>query len=121
MNEESGFERRVRRWWIGFTIALFLLLPLDLLTTFVSVSRHGLGVEANPVMWWLLNHGILVVTVAHLAVIVAAVVGFDRAIGAIRRSPAATRGQLSAGVDAWVAFVVAGGVVLVVNNLLAIF
>lgn len=120
MTEENGIDRRVRRWWVGFTVALFLLLPLDLLTTFVSVSRHGLGVEANPVMWWLLHHGMLVLTVVHLAVVVAVVVGFDRAISAIRRAPAATRAQLATGVDAWVAFVVAGGVALIVNNLLAI-
>jgi len=120
VTEASGIERRVRRWWIGFTVALFLLLPLDLLTTFLSVSKHGLGVEANPVMSSLLSHGMLVLTVAHLAVIVAVVVGFDRAISAIRRAPTGTRGQLATGVDAWVAFIVAAGVALVVNNLLTV-
>jgi hypothetical protein len=119
--DPAATDRRVRRWWSGYAVALFLLLPVDLLTTIVSVSTHGIGVEANPVMRWLLGRGLVEVVLVHLVVAAFSVYAFHVAVGAVRDAPDSYRRPLVCGVDAWVAFVVAVGILLVVNNLSVVF
>lgn len=105
-----------RRWWAGFATALFLLVPLDLFTTLLSVARYGTGVEANPVVRFLLHQGLVELTLANLVVVCVAVYLFDLAVEAIRRAPATDGRLLERGVDAWVGSMLVGGVVLVANN-----
>jgi hypothetical protein len=111
---------RTVTWWKWFTVALFLLIPVDLLTTLVAVARHGAVVEANPLTRWLLQYGIPAVTVANLVAVALAVTLFDVAVGAILRAPAPYRDRLASGVDAWLAVVFVSGVVVTANNLLVI-
>lgn len=114
-------DGQVKRWWIGFTVALFLLVPVDLLTTLASVAAYGSTVEANPFMRWLLGRGLLEVVLVHLAVVVLTVASFHVAVEAIRGAPASYRSSLVYGVDAWLTLAVATGIVVVVNNLLIAF
>jgi len=94
---------------------------MDLLTTLVSVATHGIGVEANPVMRWLLGRGLVEVVLVHLVVVAFSVYAFHVAVGAIRDAPDSYRTSLAYGVDAWLAFVVAVGALLVANNLFVAF
>lgn len=113
-------DGRIKTWWIWLTVALLLLLPIDLLMTLAAVSQHGLAVEANPLVRWLLSLGLLEVTVANIAVGSAAVYMFHAAVGGLRRAPASRHRALVYGVDAWVALMLVAGIVLTVNNLLVI-
>lgn len=109
------------RWWAGFALALFLLVPVDLLTTLLAVARHGVGVEANPLVRWLIQQGVVAVVLANVAAVVLAVVCFHLAVRAVERAPAAYRRPLHRLVSAWVALVCLAGVALTANNLVVVF
>lgn len=109
--------RQVDRWWRWFGVALFLLIPLDLFTTLLAVGTYGTVVEANPIMRWLLQQGLLVVTVANLVVVGLAVALFHAAISHIRRVPPSYHPVLTRAVNAWIGLLIVAGVVLVANNL----
>lgn len=116
----TDVELDVRQWWVLFGVALFLLVPLDLLTTLIAVATYGITVEANPVMRWLLQRGLLVTTVVNLIVVGVAVAMFHLAVERIRDVPPAERRVLAVGVDIWIAILIVGGGALVLNNLLII-
>lgn len=112
-------EKRARRWWLGFTAALLLLLPIDLFTTLLTVSRHGTAIEANPIMRWLLEQGIVEVTLVHLAVTGVVVYLFHLTVAAVQQASVSSKLSLERGVNAWLGIMLAGGLVVVVNNVLA--
>lgn len=120
MSEHVELDRYVDTWWLWFASALFLLLPLDLLTTIVAVSQHGTAVEANPITRLLLERGLVSLTVVNLFVAGLAVYLFYHAIERFRQSSAASRRLSIPVVTAWLAVLNVAGVVLVVNNLSAI-
>lgn len=115
-----GETPRVRRWWAGFTAALLLLLPADLLTTLVTVAAYGPAAEANPVMRWLLRQGLVTVTLVHLVVVGVVVYAFHVAVGSVGDAPERYRDRLAQGVDLWVTLALAAGVALVANNLVVL-
>lgn len=119
MSSSDGIvDRHVDLWWRLFAVALFLLVPLDLLTTLLAVTKYGMVVEANPVMRWLLHQGLWAVTVANLVVVCLGVSLFHIAIGGIRRAPLSSHRALAHVVNVWVGTLLVAGVVLVSNNLL---
>jgi hypothetical protein len=121
MRVESNIKTvRVRRWWTAFAVALLFLLPLDLLTTLLSVSHHGLAVEANPLMLWLLGRGLPDLVLAHLAVTVLAVSGFELVIRIVEGISSTTQTRVALGVEIWLGLLIVSGVLLVLNNLLTI-
>ena len=97
-----------------------VLLPLDLLTTLLSVSHHGLAVEANPLMLWLLGRGLPDLVLAHLAVTVLAVSGFELVIRIVEGISSTTQTRVALGVEIWLGLLIVSGVLLVLNNLLTI-
>jgi hypothetical protein len=111
-------DRHVERWWFLFAVALFLLIPLDLFTTFLAITKHGTVVEANPVMRWLFEQGIVVVTVVNLFVAGLTVYMFHAALGRIRNAPPSYHSTLISVVHVWIAVLLVAGVVLTTNNLL---
>lgn len=113
-------DRYVDRWWLMFAAALFLLIPLDLLTTYVAISRHGTAVEANPIMRWLFEQGLLTVTVVNLIAVAFAVSMFHGALTQIRRAPERSHRALAYLVNVWVGVLLLAGVALIFNNLLVI-
>jgi hypothetical protein len=113
-------EERVDRWWFWFAVALFLLLPLDLFTTLLAVGIYGTGVEANPIMRWLLRQGLLAVTVANLAVVGLVVSLFHVAVDRVQRVPPAYRSKVDPAISAWIGFLILAGLVLVANNVLVL-
>lgn len=115
---ETQLGRHVTRWWGWFAVALFLLIPLDLFTTLLAVGAYGTVVEANPIMRWLLQQGLVAVTVANLVVLGLAVGLFHAAIEHIQRVSPSYQPLLARAVNVWIGFLVVAGVVLVANNLL---
>lgn len=116
----DGLDRRVEQWWRRFAVALFLLIPLDLLTTLLAVEQHGVGVEANPVMRGLLDHGLVVVLAVNLAVVLLVVALFHAAVVALRRTPPAYHGAVTTFVNVWVGVLIAAGAIVVANNVVVL-
>lgn len=120
MSTAVDLDRYVPTWWVLFGAALFLLIPLDLLTTYAAVSKHGMVVEANPLMRYLLGQGLAVVTLVNI-VVVAVVTGlFQLALTRIRRAPETSQRALMHTVNLWVGVLLLAGIALVTNNLLVV-
>lgn len=117
MTTDSKLETYVAAWWAMFAVALFLLLPLDLLTTLFAVAEYGIVAEANPIMRWLLGHGLIVVTAANLLAAAAVVYLFHVAVGRFRESSTSDRRVLVPVVTAWIIVLNVAGVVVIANNL----
>lgn len=113
-------DQYVGQWWLFFAAALFLLIPLDLLTTLMAVSKYGTVVEANPIMRWLLEQGLFAVTAVNLVVVGIVVYMFHAGITRIRQAPASSRRAFAHVVNVWVGVLLGAGVVLVANNVIAI-
>ncbi len=110
-------RRRVEEYWSWFAVGLFLLLPVDLLTTYGAAAEYGLAHEANPVMRWLLPKGVVVTTVVHLCLVVVAVAGFRGVLVAIERTPARLRPPLLYGLELWLGLLIVAGLIVLANNL----
>lgn len=110
-------DQYVGQWWFWFAVALLLLLPIDLLTTLVAVAEYGTIIEANPVMAWLLDHGLLAVTVANLLVGGLVVYMFHAAIGRFRRSPPSFQRPMIHMMNVWIGILLGVGIAVVTTNL----
>jgi hypothetical protein len=93
---------------------------LDLLTTLLVVAEHGTVVEANPLMRWLLDQGLVAVTAVNLGVVVLVVALFHAAVHRIKQTPPAYHRPVALVVNAWVGLLLVAGTVLVTNNLAAL-
>lgn len=111
-------DEEVEQWWLQFGVALFFLIPLDLLTTLLVVTKYGTVVEANPIMRWLLARGLLVVGVVNVAIVCLVIGLFHLALVGIRRAPASRRSSLTHVVNVWLGILLVAGITLVTNNLL---
>lgn len=111
---------RRRRWWKAFALALFLPVPVDLLTTLALVAVYGAGVEANPLMRALIEQGLVAVTVVNLLVVAAATVAFALAVDGIESAAPDRQRRLARGLDVWLGILLVVGVALVANNLAAL-
>jgi hypothetical protein len=115
-----GMNDRADRWWFWFGVALFLLIPLDLFTTLLAVGKYGTVVEANPVMRWLLDQGLLAGTVANLVAVGVTVWLFHVTIERVRRVSPSDRFLWVRLVDVWIGLLIVVGLVVVGNNLLSL-
>lgn len=73
-------------FWGWVAAALFLLLPVDLLTTLLCAAVVGADAEANPWMAWLLAQPLSVLIAVHVAVGGVAAAGFAAYESVSRRS-----------------------------------
>jgi len=113
-------RRQIDVYWRWFAISLFLLLPVDLLTTYGAAAQYGLAYEVNPLMRWLLPRGIIAITVVHIGLVAVSAVGFWGILVAIKRTPPPLRRPLVRGLEAWLALLIVAGVLVVMNNLAVI-
>jgi len=110
-------DSRIEEYWDWITVALFLLLAVDLLTTLVAARLVGTGAESNPLMRWLLNRSILVVIGAHLAVVVLVTGFFRLLIDRLRRTSSPENRYFAVLIEVWLGFLVAVGLGVFANNL----
>lgn len=113
---ETRVERRVEEYWGWVAAALFLLLSLDLLTTYYAAATVGVGAEANPLMTWLLGESLPVVVAVHLVVVGLAVGFFAGLMRTYRRTPAAYRPAFGLLIECWLGALVAAGLAVFANN-----
>lgn len=123
MSYSVGSATTVReddRWypcWVGFAVALSLLLWVDLATTLAAAGQYGLEFEANPIMRGLLESGVLLTMTIHLLIFIAALVGFGTVvrIGQSLEGKSANRYRYCC--YCWIGVLLIVGIGVAVNNL----
>lgn len=110
-------QRRIEEYWGWIAVALFLLLSLDLLTTYYAAATVGVGAEANPLMTWLLSRSLATVVAVHLVVMVLAVGCFAGLMGLYRRTDSRFRGAFGVVIECWLGLLIAAGLAVFANNL----
>jgi len=113
-------ERQVAEYWSWFSVGLFLLVTVDLLTTMGATLIYGTAAEANPLVAWLVGRSTLAVTVANLVVVLVAVTAFSGVLGTVRQTPEPYATYLAYAVEVWLGLLVAVGLFLFANNLAVI-
>ena len=108
------------RYWWWFGIGLFFLLGLDFATTVTAVSVHGLDAEANPLMRWLLGHGIGMALLVNLFVLGCSVLGFSRIVAIGRSLRGTAERYYRHCCSVWIASLVLVGIVVCLNNIAVI-
>lgn len=116
-NQDRTVDARVEEYWSWFAVALFLLITVDLLTTFGATVMYGVDAEANPLMRWLLPQGAFVVAVVHVAIVVTAVLSFSGVMTAVRRTSERYQSTLMRVVEVWLALIVSLGLFVFANNI----
>lgn len=117
MTDGTTLQRRVEEYWGWIAVALFLLLSLDLLTTYYAAATVGTGAEANPVMVWLLAQSLATVVVVHLLVVALAVAFFAVLMRLYRRTPSPFRRGFGLLIELWLGVLVAVGLAVFANNI----
>ncbi len=92
-------------YWSWLSVGLFLLLTVDLLTTFAVAAQVGLFAEVNPII------------AVHLSVLIVGVFSFAGVLSILDRTTGAHRQSLSLLVECWLGLLIAAGLFMFANNL----
>lgn len=112
---------RIVEYWSWVAWALFLLVTVDMLTTLFAASVLGTGAEANPLMRWALERGLLVFLGVNLAAVGFVVTFFYGLVRMLERTPERYQGGFALVVEVWLGLLIFAGLVVFANNLSAIF
>jgi len=110
-------DRRVEEYWDWFAVALFLLLPIDMLTSAGVVATRGLTAEINPLTVWLFCRSLVALAAANLLAAVSSVGAFAGVMAALRRALSPHDTYFSYLIEVWLGLLVAAGLVVLANNL----
>lgn len=109
--------RSFEEYWDWYAVALFLLLTVDLLTTYGAAIEYGTQAETNPLMQWLLQQGIVTIIAINLATLIFAAIGFWGILVAIRLTSPPLDKYLAYIVELWLGLLLAGGLLIFANNM----
>lgn len=110
-------ESRIQEYWDWAAVALFLLIPVDLLTSIFAAEAVGLEHEQNPLMAWLLAQPIVVLIGVHIAAAVLAALGFWLLFRLVEYSDGRPGRVLQFLVEVYLGLLVAAGLFVFANNL----
>lgn len=119
-SESRTLPARADEYWLWFAVALYLLVTVDLVTTFGAIARFGIAAEANPLVAALLEGPMWLLVAVHVAVVVAVTYGFDAVLQLFGRTPPRFQSLYTTVVEAWLALMVAAGLLLFANNVSAV-
>ncbi|WP_435125162.1 hypothetical protein [Halobaculum sp. D14] len=108
---------RIEEYWGWATVALFLLITVDMLTTMYAAAVVGADAESNPVTAWLLAQPVWLLVGVNLAAVVLAAVVFHGLMETYRVTPPRVRPYFALLIEAWLGGLVAAGLVVFANNL----
>jgi Kef-type K+ transport system membrane component KefB len=108
---------RVLEYWDWIAVALFLLIPVDLLTTLYAARAVGAGAESNPLMRWALRQGVLTLILVNVAAVIVAVVLFYGLVELLEAVPRHRRRYAVVVMELWLGVVLAAGLAIFANNL----
>lgn len=110
----------LEEYWEWFAVALFVLITVDMITTVYAAWYVGPAAEANPLMRWALEQGLLTVTLVNLAATVIAVGGFYVLMELLQATDPPYDRYVAVSVEAWLGLLIAGGLFVFANNLTVI-
>ena len=110
-------EERFSQLWDWISVALFVLVPVDMLTTMYAAHRFGVASEINPVMRWALSNGLATVVILNLLALIIVVLLFHALVWVLNelRSPWQVPVTLLA--ETWLGLLIAVGLGIFANNL----
>jgi E3 ubiquitin-protein ligase DOA10 len=115
--DQQTVENRIEGYWGWITVALFLLVTLDLLTSLYAAQVVGLEYESNPLMAWLLGQSLVAVITVHVAAVVLAAVFFYAIVELIRRTTPTLQWVMMRSLEIYLGLLIAVGLFVVANNL----
>lgn len=110
-------EEKSDELWDWYAVALFLLIPIDLLTTVGAALSVGIEEEINPLMRWFLTQELSFIVLIHLIVVFLAVYGFWGVILAARRTLDPTDRYLTFMIEIWLGLLISFGLFIFANNM----
>lgn len=116
----ADVEGRLTEYWGWIAAALFLLIPIDLLTTTLAIREFGISAEANPIMEWLFQHGPFAVGASHGGALLVAIAVCYGILELIGRTEDPLKGHLALVFEVWVGLLLSLGLFLAANNLSAV-
>lgn len=120
MDPNVAARRDHDEYWSWLSVALFLLITVDLLTTFGAAARVGVGSEANPLVAALLAAPTWLLVWVNLVVVMVTVVVFAVVLRLLRRTPTSRRPRFRFVVETWLGLLIAVGLAVFANNLAVI-
>jgi hypothetical protein len=112
----ADLDERVCEYWDWLSVALFLLVTVDALTTLYAARVAGTAAESNPVMRWAPEHGLPAVLALNLAAVVLVAVLFYGVVEMLRSTPAPVRPYFAVLVEVWIGGLLVAGLVVFANN-----
>lgn len=110
-----------RVYWSLAGLAVFLLIPVDMVTTVLAAHQYGVHAEANPLVRWSLQQGLLVFSVVNLIAGVLAIGAFGLLLRTMKNSTGIEFWITARMYELWVSSLIIIGIVVAVNNLLVVF
>lgn len=120
MTNHESLPPLLSTYWRYVTATLFLLIPVDMLTTLYASYVYGPSAEANPVMRWALQQGVGAVVGLNIVALALAALIFYGLRELIARSEPPYNHIIGRATEVWLAFLIAGGLFVFANNLLVI-
>ncbi|WP_153952205.1 hypothetical protein [Halosegnis longus] len=115
--ERDHLDEWTDDYWSWVAVVLFLLIPVDLLTTAGAATLYGAQAETNPLMRWLLTRRFATIVAVHLVVLVAVVVSFRAMILLLEATDERYQRAFAYGIEAFVGLLLLAGLVVFANNL----
>lgn len=107
----------IAEYWDWLSVVLFLLLTVDMLTTFAAATVVGVEAESNPFMEWALGEGVWTVLVINLLALLVTAALFALLTGRIEVTPAPVDRYVGYLVEVWLGVLLALGLAVFANNL----
>ena len=107
----------VREYWSWTGGALYLLLPVDLLTTLYAAALYGPAAEANPYVRHALDHGVPRLVAMNLAVLAVAVALVAAYMRVLSRTRGVEAWVMARSFELWAGGLIAVGLFVFANNL----
>lgn len=110
-----------RQYWLWFALLLFLLLPLDILTTMTAEFLYGIGYESNPIMQRLLLLDFIPFILVHIFAGLLAICFFNGVLLMGREYNTTDTWKYYRVLEVWLGFGITAGLLVFVNNLYVIY
>lgn len=108
-------------YWSWFAIILFMMIPVDMITTSFAIHKHGIEHEANPFMAIVFQSDWYIFLGVHLLGVLLAVIIFYGVLKMGEKTDKRFQPTYYLMMELWMGFWLAFSFFLYANNLLGIF
>jgi hypothetical protein len=110
-------DTRLDEYWDWVSVALFLLIPVDMLTSLFAAHAYGTAIEVNPLMRWALEAGLIPLVALNLLATVLAASLFYVLFRTVENTTNPTRRVFLFGFEVWLGLVISAGFLVFANNI----